>query len=47
MKSLRTAEMVRTLNKRSPEHEAGVPNVTYSITVDISGIPEDYNVNCT
>jgi len=46
-KSLRTAKMGRTLNKISPEQEAGVQAATRIINVENSGILEDCSMNCT
>jgi hypothetical protein len=46
-KSLRTAKMGLTLNKRSPEQEAGVKTATCIISVAHSGTPEDCSMNCT
>jgi len=46
-KSLRTANMYRTLNRRSPDQETGVQTATCIINIEYSAILEDYSMNCT
>jgi len=46
-KSLRTAKMSRTLNMRSPEHEAGVQTATYIINVAHRYSRRQQYMNCT